>query len=423
MRPTGPVAGNLGRVSAALVALTAVLVLSAASARPAGAVPGPAADLPLPSSDPNIAAISPALDTVVVDGPDYRVAKRAYDDVASRLQAATAARVGAEQKLAALHTQDDQLTQQVATETARKKQVQVLLTQIRASLRAFAVATYMQGTEPEPDDIDAATAVLARQTEVASISRSQVARAQQLDRNLRDVLAQLNTHVLTRAQVRNDIATTQAAQASSAADEAQLTTELQARSTDLAQARAHSNVVGYDFSLLALDAYYRAAVEASQSLRRCGIQWWAIAAITRTESHHGTYGGARLLGNGDTDPHIVGITLDGTNDTAVIPDTDDGAFDGDPDYDHAVGPMQFIPSTWKRWKADGNGDGVADPNNIYDATEAAAHYLCATGPMESDDDLLRGYFSYNHSDDYAQAVLANSQLYRQYAIPPVPSGA
>jgi membrane-bound lytic murein transglycosylase B len=175
--------------------------------------------------------------------------------------------------------------------------------------------------------------------------------------------------------------------------------------------------------LLALDAYYRAAVEASQSLRRCAIQWWAIAAITRTESHHGTYGGARLLGNGDTDPHIIGITLDGTNDTAVIPDTDGGKFDGDPDYDHAVGPMQFIPSTWKRWQADGNGDGVADPNNIYDAAEAAAHYLCATGPMESDDDLLRGYFSYNHSDDYAQAVLANSQLYRQYAIPPVPSGA
>ena len=423
MRPIGPSAGSLGRVVAALCSLTAVLVVSAVAARPASAVPGPAADIPPPSVDPNIAAISPALDAVPVDGPEFRVAKRAYDDVASRLQAATQARVGAEQKLASLRVQDDQLTQQVATETARKKQVQVDLSDIRASLRAFAITTYMEGTEPEPDDLDAATAVLARKTEVASISRRQVARAQELDRNLRDVLAQLNTHVLARAQVRNDIATTQAAQASSAADEAQFTTELQARTIDLAQVRAHSNVVGYDFSLLALDAYYRAAIEASQSLRRCGIEWWAIAAITRTESHHGTFGGAKLLGNGDTDPHIIGIPLDGTNDTAVIPDTDNGKYDGDPDYDHAVGPMQFIPSTWKRWQADGNGDGVADPNNIYDATEAAAHYLCATGPMQSDDDLLRGYFSYNHSDDYAQAVLDNSQIYRQFSIPPVPSGA
>ena len=41
--------------------------------------------------------------------------------------------------------------------------------------------------------------------------------------------------------------------------------------------------------------------------------------------------------------------------------------------------MQFIPSTWALYGADGNGDGVADPFNIFDAAAAAAHYLCRAG--------------------------------------------
>jgi hypothetical protein len=43
----------------------------------------------------------------------------------------------------------------------------------------------------------------------------------------------------------------------------------------------------------------------------------------------------------------------------------------------AVGPMQFIASTWRRVQVDGNGDGRGDPDNIYDAALGAAVYLCA----------------------------------------------
>ena len=60
------------------------------------------------------------------------------------------------------------------------------------------------------------------------------------------------------------------------------------------------------------------------------------------------------------------------NGFAAIADTDGGALDGDARWDHAVGPMQFIPSTWQLAGRDGNGDGTADPFNIDDAALSAA---------------------------------------------------
>jgi membrane-bound lytic murein transglycosylase B len=407
---------------AALVTATALgMLVAPAQAGPLpAAVPGPAPGLEPPSIDPNLSSIAAELGGVPVDGVEYRVVKRAYEDVRNALQVAHDQRVNAEAKLVGLQGADANLTTQISAETKRKKEVIVELAGLRTSRRSLAVSAYMAGTQPEPDDLGEATALLARQTQIEAINESQRSRTARAEQNLRDVLAQLSDHVTKRVVIRNEIATTQAAQAQSAAEEARLTTELGIRRVDLAQARANATVVGSDFTLLAMDAYWRAAMETAATRPRCRIEWWAIAGISRTEGHHGTSGGARLLGNGDTSPSIIGIRLDGTNDTAVILDTDNGEWDGDTEYDHAVGPMQFIPSTWKKWQADGNGDGAADANNIYDATEGAAHYLCATGPMVTDDDLLRGYFSYNHSEDYANAVLSNAQLYQQIRIPPPP---
>src|SRR3546814_20580862 len=56
-----------------------------------------------------------------------------------------------------------------------------------------------------------------------------------------------------------------------------------------------------------------------------------------------------------------------------------GRWDGDARWDRAVGPMQFIPGTWKSFGVDGSGDGLADPNNVFDAATAAARYLCHGG--------------------------------------------
>ena len=195
------------------------------------------------------------------------------------------------------------------------------------------------------------------------------------------------------------------------ADEARYGAAVASAQVDLDRTRATAVVVGADFQLVAFDAYRRAAAIETLADPACGIQWWALAGITRVESRHGTFGGSTLLPNGDTSLPIIGIPLDGQNTTALIPDTDGGALDGDPVYDHAVGPMQFIPSTWRRWARDGNGDGVADPNNIYDAAAAAARYLCASGPMQTDADMTRGFLSYNQSSAYAAEVLGFAKGY------------
>ena len=209
----------------------------------------------------------------------------------------------------------------------------------------------------------------------------------------------------------------QQAQQEAANDEARYAAAVATAQVDLERARVTATVVGADFQLVALDAYHRAAAASAFTDPACGITWWALAGITRVESKHGTFGGATLLFNGDTSNPIVGIPLDGQNDTAVIADTDGGALDGDPVFDRAVGPMQFIPSTWARWAVDGNGDGKADPNNIYDAAAAAAHYLCASGPMRSDADMTRGFLSYNQSDSYAASVLQFAKGYAALGLP------
>ena len=113
-----------------------------------------------------------------------------------------------------------------------------------------------------------------------------------------------------------------------------------------------------------------------------------------------------MTADGTTVAPILGPRLDGGL-FAVVRDTDGGAYDGDPAYDRAVGPMQFIPSTWVRWGTDGNGDGRADPDNVFDAALAAGRYLCAGGRDLSDPaELDRAVLGYNHSQDYLRTVRA-----------------
>ncbi|RPK88657.1 lytic murein transglycosylase [Streptomyces sp. ADI98-10] len=164
-----------------------------------------------------------------------------------------------------------------------------------------------------------------------------------------------------------------------------------------------------------LAAYRKAESAVGRSDPGCGLPWQLLAAIGKVES--GQASGGRVDARGTTLTPILGPALDGRG-FALIRDTDDGAYDGDRGYDRAVGPMQFIPSTWAAWGADGNGDGRRDPNNIYDAALAAGHYLCA-GPRDLTRraDLDRAILSYNRSDTYLRTVLSWLEFYRKGSHP------
>ena len=74
--------------------------------------------------------------------------------------------------------------------------------------------------------------------------------------------------------------------------------------------------------------------------------------------------------------------------------------------------MQFIPSTWEQWAADGDRDGRADPQDIDDAALAAARYLCASGAdLSTGTGWSAAIYSYNHSVDYVRSVYDAAQAY------------
>lgn len=174
-------------------------------------------------------------------------------------------------------------------------------------------------------------------------------------------------------------------------------------------------------------AAYGSAAERIPSLRpKCsGMRWSVIAGIGKVESNHAA--GRAIAANGDITPRILGPRLDGSGvggNTTAFRDTDGGRWDGDTAYDRAVGPMQFIPSTWEGPSgADGNNDGVKDPNNAFDAALGTALYLCGTGKSDLSDDaqLRKAILRYNNAGWYADKVIGYVRQYDQLA-PAVTTG-
>ncbi|HET8620789.1 MAG TPA: lytic transglycosylase domain-containing protein, partial [Acidimicrobiales bacterium] len=177
---------------------------------------------------------------------------------------------------------------------------------------------------------------------------------------------------------------------------------------------------------VALAAYEDGAELTAVEDPECGVPWSVLAAIGRVESDHGRFGGAMLRPDGYGTRPIRGIALDGRPGIALIRDTDRGGLDGDTVFDRAVGPMQFIPSTWANVGVDGNGDDRRDPNNIFDAAWGAGVYLCA-GEVDLTEpgQLARAVRRYNHTDEYVRVVLGLAEAYENgdYEAAPGADGA
>ncbi|WP_261560803.1 lytic transglycosylase domain-containing protein, partial [Frankia tisae] len=166
-----------------------------------------------------------------------------------------------------------------------------------------------------------------------------------------------------------------------------------------------------------LAAYRKAADRAAAEQPGCHLRWQLLAGIGRIESGHGI--GRAITAEGTITSRILGPALDGHDGRALLRDTDGGRLDGDRRYDRAVGPMQFIPTTWAWAGRDGSGDGQADPNNADDATLSAAGYLCRHDRDLTDPAALRAaIYSYNPSASYLRAVLAWTAGYTTTSVLP-----
>ncbi|WP_157246108.1 lytic transglycosylase domain-containing protein [Nonomuraea typhae] len=111
-----------------------------------------------------------------------------------------------------------------------------------------------------------------------------------------------------------------------------------------------------------------------QSATRCpGLSWTVLAAIGQVESGHGRNNGPSSAG--------------------------------------ALGPMQFMPATWKAYGVDGDGDGKKDIWSPYDAVPGAANYLCANGAGKGGEKLRKAIWFYNHSWSYVNKVMGYAEAY------------
>jgi membrane-bound lytic murein transglycosylase B len=167
-----------------------------------------------------------------------------------------------------------------------------------------------------------------------------------------------------------------------------------------------------DIPTRALEAYGSAEIALAQVKPGCHLTWTTLAGIGSVETNHGSTGGTALGTDGKPKEPIRGPALDGSAGNKAIKDTDDGSYDGDTEWDRAVGPMQFIPTTWERWQADGDGDGTSDPNDIDDVAVAAGYYLCADGrDLSRAVDWYAAIYSYNHLDSYVRDVYDRADAY------------
>jgi membrane-bound lytic murein transglycosylase B len=165
---------------------------------------------------------------------------------------------------------------------------------------------------------------------------------------------------------------------------------------------------------IALTAYRNAEMKMAAAEPGCGISWNLLAGIGRIESGHASNGAVDARGTAVRP--IYGPSLDGSlPGNEVIVQSNVGSR---PTYARAMGPMQFLPGTWARYAADGDGDGIADPQNLFDATLAAARYLCSGGlNLRDAGGVMSAILRYNNSMAYAQNVLGWAAAYATGVVP------
>ena len=142
----------------------------------------------------------------------------------------------------------------------------------------------------------------------------------------------------------------------------------------------------------ALAAYANAVSLQRSRDPGCAVSVEIVAAIGYNESRHAV-NGTRIGAGGVISPPILGPLSSYPN---TLSPEDRVRFQNTQPYLQAVGATQFMPTTWKGYEPDGNGDGVSDPFNIYDDAMGTAMYLCRVSRMTTEDQIRASIFSYGY---------------------------
>lgn len=414
------------RPLAGIVVLCLVVVAASVLAAPVPVAAGPvgaSTQAPAPKMAPPTAdlerplrPLAEALSSVAVSSSAYAAATARRDAVDRSRQDASRVKEEAAMALGTLRRRGLILSSRIRQAHDQARRAKTTIARIQSDLRALAVANYIGTGSAE----GGASSLLAsggtnelgsRRVLVDTINAEQLRDLRRHRSTLGAATSAADRATTERDRVRRTALDTAAEHRDAVVDERRFSVELMEVQLQVEADRRLSTVEGADFPLVVLDAYVEAARLAALEAPTCGLRWWALAGIGHIESGHGTFGGAEVRPDGGLNQPIIGVPLTGVGDLATIGDTDGGLIDGDRIFDRAAGPMQFIPSTWVRWARDGNGDGRREIQNVYDATAAAAAYLCAGGPMDTDAGLQQGYFSYNHSLPYVATVLERARRY------------
>ena len=199
--------------------------------------------------------------------------------------------------------------------------------------------------------------------------KTQTAELRNREQDLREVIAAISER---KARTERELRELRAAErARILAQKAATAAGGTQRSYELGIAR--DDIVAQAVEPISKSAYRKLYI---QSARQYGFgeDWYILAAVGKVESDHGANMGPSTAG--------------------------------------AMGPMQFLPSTWETSGVDGNGDGVANIMDPRDAIPAAAGYLESGGAPQ---DWYAALFSYNHADWYVIKVLGVAEGYRRLA--------
>jgi hypothetical protein len=162
---------------------------------------------------------------------------------------------------------------------------------------------------------------------------------------------------------------------------------------------------------IAVQAYGYAQLVLAQQQPGCHLSWTTLAGIGKIESQHGQATGTTLLATGRSDPPVNGPVLDGQSGRRLVKDTDAGAYDGNPEFDRAMGPLQLLPTAWRANAIDADNDTIQDPYDIDDASLALGKLLCARGDLRRIADWRAAVARYRPGTSFADSIFLAANDY------------